>query len=383
MNASKDLFRLLGSLNADQKNAFAASFLGWTLDSFDYFLLIFVISDVASEFHVDNTAVAYATTLTLAMRPVGALIFGWAADRYGRRLPLMLDILFYSLIELVTGFSPNLTTFLVLRALFGIGMGGEWGVGASLAMESAPEEARGLLSGILQEGYVVGYLLAAVAYAFVFPVLGWRWMFFIGVLPALLSLFIRLRVRESPVWQKTRREKLDWPALIKGNWTRFLYLVLLMTAFNFMSHGTQDIYPTFLKKQHHFNPHTVSAIAIIYNIGALCGGIFFGALSQTYGRRKAIVTAALLALPLVPLWAFSHTAGMLALGAFLMQFMVQGAWGAIPAHLTELSPNALRGVFPGLAYQLGNLCASINGPLQTTIAEHKAAITAWRFRSSW
>ncbi len=365
----------LKTLTPVQRNAFIASFLGWMLDAFDFFVLIFVISDIAKEFHVKNSDVSFAIMLTLAFRPLGALAFGWAADRYGRRTPLMINVICYSIISLLCGFAPTLTIFLCLRALFGIAMGGEWGLGASLAMESVPAETRGLLSGILQEGYVVGNLLAAVAYAVISPRFGWRAMFFVGALPALLSLFIRSRVQESPVWEQQRRARETKAASAEtgGDMRKhaglFLYLVALMTAFTFMSHGTQDIYPLFLKEQHKFSPHTVSFISIISNFGALTGGIFFGSLSQRIGRRKAIILAALLALPMIPLWAFSPTAALLAVGAFLMQFMVQGAWGVIPAHLSELAPNAMRGTFAGLAYQLGNLLSSVNGPLQTRLAE--------------
>ena len=360
----------LRALTPAQRFAFLASYLGWMLDAFDYFILVFVIKDVAKTFHVDKTHVTLAIFLTLAFRPVGAFLFGWAGDKFGRRVPLMIDVVFYSVMELLSGFAPTFTTFLILRAIFGIAMGGEWGLGASLAMESVPPQTRGLLSGILQQGYPVGYLLAAVAYRFVFPALGWRWMFFIGVLPALLSLFIRSKVRESPAWEQNRpaQARLKLGDALRSHLGLFAYMAILMAAFNFMSHGTQDNYPTFLQVQHHFAPNTVSAIAIIYNIGAICGGIFFGSLSQRIGRRRAIIIAALLALPVVPLWAYSHTAAMLALGAFAMQFFVQGAWGVIPAHLSELSPTAMRGTFTGFAYQTGNLIASYNATLQSGIA---------------
>ncbi len=381
-----NLFTAWRSLDKDQRNAFAASFLGWSLDAFDYFLLVFVFPDIIKQFHTDKTAVVAATTWTLAMRPVGALIFGIAGDRFGRRGPLIFNILVYSVLELLTGFSTTLTGFLVLRALFGIGMGGEWGLGASLALETIPAKARGALSGLLQEGYPVGYLLAALVYLLAYPYVGWRGMFFIGAAPALVSLFITLKVRESPIWlerrEQARREAAagasqpvseeraaEKPgALIARYGGLFAYLVALMAAFNFMSHGTQDLYPNFLQDQHHFKHSTVALIAAIYNIGAIAGGVYFGGLSQRIGRRKAIIIAALLGLPIIPLWAFSHTAAMLAAGAFLMQVMVQGAWGVIPAHLTELAPPSARGLFTGLAYQCGNLIASINLPLQTTIA---------------
>lgn len=366
------LFAALRSLNADQRNAFVAAFLGWSLDAFDFFVLVFVLKDVAATFHTNKVVASSAIMLTLAMRPVGAFIFGWLADRFGRRIPLMIDIILYSVIELLSGFAPNLISFLVLRAIFGVAMGGEWGVGAALAMESIPEKARGVLSGTLQEGYPVGYLLAAVVFPFVAPVLGWRWMFFIGVLPALVSFFIIARVKESPAWEQARerqRERKEGAGRsILSHAPLFIYLVVLMTAFNFMSHGTQDMYPTFLQVQRHFSAKTVSWISVLANIGALAGGIFFGGLSQRIGRRKAIVIASLIAIPVIPLWTFAPSAALLALGSFLMQFMVQGAWGVIPAHLNELSPATLRGLFPGFAYQLGNLLASENATLQTWIA---------------
>jgi len=365
------MWEQLRALTPVQRNAFLAAYLGWTLDAFDFFILVFVIPDVAKTFKVEKTAVTYAIFLTLAFRPVGAFLFGWLGDRYGRRIPLLVDVVFYSVMELLSGFAPTLTAFLVLRAIFGIAMGGEWGLGASLAMETVPARTRGLLSGILQQGYPVGYLLAAIVFRFVFPVLGWRWMFFIGVLPALLSLFIRFGVKESPVWVQSQKARAtqNLGQSVKQNLGLFAYMAVLMAAFNFMSHGTQDNYPTFLRVQRHFSPDTVSTIAIIYNVGAICGGIFFGALSQRIGRRRAIVIAALLALPIVPLWAYSRTAAMLALGAFGMQFFVQGAWGVIPAHLSELAPNVLRGTFTGLAYQTGNLIASYNATLQSRIAD--------------
>lgn len=363
------------ALSPAQRSAFLACFLAWTFDAFDFFTLVFVIKDVAQTFHTDKSHIAVALTLTLAFRPVGAFLFGMAADRHGRRVPLMASVVAYSCAACLSGLAPTLTAFLILRALFGIAMGAEWGLGTSLVMETVPQEARGVLSGILQEGYCAGYLLAAGAYALLFPLLGWRGMFFLGLLPALLTLFIRSRVQESPDWERRRqqgREKAGsetFGGLIRRHGRLFAYLVLLMTALCWLAHGTQDLYPTFLQVQRGFNPHTVGAVAVIYNVGGLIGGVVVGALSQRIGRRRAVIGSALLALPIVPLWAFSHTAGMLAMAAFAMQFFVQGAWGVIPAHLSELAPGALRGTFIGMAYQLGNLFASANAILQTTIAE--------------
>jgi len=363
-------------LTTDQRNAFIAAFLGWTMDAFDYFLLIFVLSEVASSFGASVTQVAFATTLTLVARPFGALFFGLLADRFGRRLPLMADVLFYTIVEFLTGFSNSLTMLLVLRTLYGIGMGGEWGIGASLALEKIPPEKRGFFSGVLQEGYAFGYLLAALMFYLVTQLLGlsWHWLFFIGALPALLVLFIRARVGESEAWEQTQermrqtRTSLSEVVFNRTVLRRFIYLVILMGFFNFMSHGTQDIYPTFLEEQHGFSSDMAVLVAVIYNIGAIIGGIVVGSLSERIGRRKAIIASALIGIPITPLFALSSSLGFLAAGAFLMQFVVQGAWGVIPAHLTEMSYDEIRGFFPGVTYQLGNLLAALNLPLQSAIA---------------
>ena len=355
---------------ANQRNALIAGFLGWTLDAFDFFVLTFVLVPVAEDFHESIPKIALALTASLATRPIGALLFGLLADRYGRRLPLMLDILFYSAVEVLSGFAPNYTAFIVLRLLYGIGMGGEWGVGASLAMESVPAKWRGILSGLLQEGYALGYLLAAIAYFTAFPHWGWRSLFFLGGLPALLTLFIRAKVKESEAWHRSRT---DWPSYrraVFGNWRRFLYLVLLMAMMNFISHGTQDFYPTFLQQQRGFSPRMTSLITIISMGGAIAGGLLIGLFSDRRGRRRAMVTAVLLALVLIPLWVFAPSLPLIVLGAFLMQFMVQGAWGVIPAHINELSPDQVRGFFPGFAYQLGVLCASSAAYVEAVMGRH-------------
>jgi SHS family lactate transporter-like MFS transporter len=358
----------LKELTPNQRNVVLSCFLGWTLDSFDFFIIVFVLRDIANEFKTDIPSVTATLFVTLAMRPLGAFLFGIAADRFGRRPTLMINILFYSFVELLSGFAPTLTVLIILRALYGIAMGGEWGIGASLTMESIPPKTRGSVSGILQAGYPTGYLLAAILYGSAFHFLGWRGMFMVGVLPALLVLFIRKNVEESPAWQERRAQPTEPRGTIKGNWGLFLYVILLMTLFNSFSHGTQDIYPTFLQVQQKFSPPVVSTIAVIYNLGAIFGGLFFGAYSEHVGRRRAIIIAALLALPVIPLWAFSNNVVLLTIGAFLIQFFVQGAWGVIPVHLNELSPNSVRGTFPGFAYQLGNLFASKNGTLQASMA---------------
>jgi len=372
-------------LTAVQRNTFIACFLGWALDAFDFFILVFCVSALATQFQTKVSAITEAIFLTLAMRPVGAFLFGLMADRFGRRPTLMVDIIAYSVFELASAFAPSLKVFLISRALFGIAMGGEWGVGAALAFETLPVEGRGFFSGLLQEGYAAGYLMAALAYAVAFRFVGWRGMFVIGALPAFLVIYIRTKVEESPAWKQGQVSREAESRLGKDILTylgTFAFLVVLMFAFNSFSHGTQDLYPTFLQNDHKFTPQTVGTIAIIANIGALLGGIAFGNWSEKLGRRKAIVVAALLTIPVIPLWAYSRTVPMLALGGFLMQFFVQGAWGVVPAHLNELSPPAVRGTFPGFAYQLGNFLSSWNGVKQARIAEQRyggvfAPVLAW------
>ncbi len=366
--------RAFAALTAVQRRTFVAAFLGWMLDAFDFFLVAFVVARIADEFHTDIPKVTFGITVTLMLRPIGAFIFGRLADRFGRRGPLMVNILCYSVAELLTAFAPNFTIFILLRGIYGIAMGGEWGVGAALALESLPTETRGLFSGILQQGYAVGYLCAAIAYALIFPHLGWRGMFIVGVLPALLVVYIRSAVPESPAWL---RHETKPAAETIGLWSSFLrqpmlYVtaIVMMASFNFMSHGSQDLYPTFLQKQRGFDVNAVSLLTIVANLGAICGGTMFGGLSQRWGRRRTIVTAALVGILAVPLWVFAPNAILLGVGGFLLQFFVQGAWGVVPVHLNELSPAEVRATFPGLTYQLGNLLASGAAQMEASFAQH-------------
>jgi MFS transporter, SHS family, lactate transporter len=362
---------------ANQRNAVLAGFLGWTLDAFDFFVLTFVVQDVATAFGKSRPDILLTVTLALAMRPVGALVFGLIADRFGRRLPLMLNVIFYALISVLSGLAPSYAVFLVLRMLFGIGMGGEWGVGASLALESTPTRFRGVLSGLLQEGYAMGNLLAAVAFRFVYvpvhathPEYAWRVMFFIGGLPALLSLFIRAKVKESEAWQEHRTDWTTYRRSLWKHWPRFLFLVLLMSMMNFMSHGTQDLYPTFLQTYRHFTASDTATLTMIASVGAILGGVCFGFYSDRRGRRRAMITAALCGLAVVPLWIAAPNAVLIGVGGFLIQFFVQGAWGVIPAHINELSPGHLRGFFPGFAYQIGVAIAGSITYIEAILGEH-------------
>src|SRR5579863_4272718 len=362
-------------LSRAQRHAFIASFLGWTLDSLDFFLLVFCVKAISTEFHAKPSDVLGAVFLTQAFRPVGAVVFGMLADRFGRRPILIFNILSFSVIELACAFAPSMNVLLLLRALFGIAMGGEWGVGAALCFETLPTEGRGTFSGILQEGYAFGSILASAAFAVLFPLIGWRGLFMVGASPALLVLYVQTRVEESPVWlagaslRAKHNETGRGFAQVLHFVPTFLFLVLLMTAFMSFSHGTQDVYPTFLTVQMKLSPETVGLIGVFYGVGSIAGGYVFGALSEKWGRKRAIVTAALLSIPVIPLYAYGHSAMMLGIGAVLMQFMVQGAWGVVPAYLTELSPAPVRATAPGLAYQLGGLVTSWNGKAQALAAE--------------
>jgi len=366
----------------NQRNAVLAGFLGWTLDALDFFILTLVIDDIAKSFGRTRPAIAVTLTVTLMMRPLGAIIFGIMADRLGRRLPLMINVIFYAVISVLSGLAPNYLVFLLLRLLFGIGMGGEWGVGASLALEWGSPRLRGLLSGLLQEGYALGSVLAALAFRLLYPWFntlypgnGWRLMFFLGGLPALLSIFIRSKVKESAAWHEHKTDWANYRRSLLKHWRRFLYIVLLMTMMNFMSHGTQDMYPTLLTSVGYAKAR-IADITVLAGIGAIIGGLVFGYYSDRAGRRRAMTIAMVCGLVVVPFWIAGQSPWRILIGVFLMQFFVQGAWGVIPAHINELSPNQLRGFFPGFAYQLGVMCAASIPYIEAVLGEQFSYTTA-------
>jgi MFS transporter, SHS family, lactate transporter len=365
---------------ASHPPAVIAGFSAWLLDAFDFFRVTFCLTAMAQDFHKTDAEIALIITMTMAFRPIGGFLFGFLADRYGRRVPLMINVGVFAVSDLLTGLAPNYTALMIVRALFGIVMGGCWGLGAALAMEGAPVHRRGLLSGLLQEGYAAGNVLAAIAYFFLIRPLGWRPLFYLGSVPAIcLVLYIYFRVDESAVWKKEFRTKQPWAHQwneILSHWKLFFYLLAFMTMMLFASHGTQDMYPTFLQRQWHLSPERRAVITAISGIGAIIGGLVFGHLSDKWGRRKAIVIAFVLGAILIPLWAYAPNQLLLVTGAFLMQFMVQGAWGVIPAHLSELSPDSLRAFLPGFAYQSAGVLASSVVYLEAIYAQKTSYATA-------
>lgn len=358
---------------APQRRALFAGVGSWTLDGLDYFILVFVLTDVAHGLKSTVTTASLAITLTLLLRPIGAIIFGALAEKFGRKHVLAFNIVLYSVIEIISALSPTMTFFLATRVFYGIMMGGIWGVASALTFETVPNRSRGWVSGIFQAGYPAGYLIAAILYGLLGEAIGWRGLFALGGVPILLAVYMWIFVKESPVWLERDTAKGSKPRYLqtlKQSWKVIVFAIVLMAAFNFFSHGTQDMYPTFLKEQHGFGNGVESLIAIFYNIAAILGGILAGTLSQKFGRRWVMIVMALLVLPAIPLWAYSHSAVMLGIGAFLVQFMVQGAWGVIPAYLNELMPLGARAMLTGFVYQVGNVIASPNSTLQASWAEH-------------
>jgi SHS family lactate transporter-like MFS transporter len=340
--------------------SFLVALGGWALDGFDFFLVVFSLTAIGKSFQVNDKTVALALTATLAFRPVGAFLFGLIADRYGRRLPLALNLFLFAIVELSTGFAQSFSQFLLIRAIFGVVMGGSWGVGVSLAMEKAPIRLRGILSGMLQEGYAIGYLFAAAAFYLIFDRFGWRPLFVIGPLPALAAAaYVALNIEESAVWKRTRQQ--SWQGLarqFRTHWQLLVYVTLFMMTLHMTSHGTQDLYPTFLERQWGVPARERAFLSALSMVGGIAGALIVSTFSDKLGRRRSMVIALVAGLCVIPLWAYSHSLPLLILGAMFMQFCVQGAWGVLPAHLSEISPDSIRGSLPGLGNQCGVLLAS-------------------------
>ena len=361
-----------------QKHTVAGCFISWTLDAFDFFILVFLFQRISTYFNTSITTISFTVMLTLICRPIGAFIFGILAEKYGRKRILLINVASYSIIQIISALSPSVSFFMITRVIYGIAMGGIWGVASTLAFEQSPTKARGVISGLFQAGYPSGYLLASIIYGIFINFFDWRGMFVLaGLIPLVFLLpYLYFKVPVSDVWleqkQQVKNKSVTFGIIrsIKDNWRVCIFIVIMMAAFNFFSHGTQDLYPTFLTDQHHLGSTTVSIIAICYNISSIIGGIVFGIFSQKIGRKNAILIAALLALPVIPLWAFAGAPMWIGVGAALMQFFVQGAWGIIPTYLNELTPKQAQTTLPGVAYQLGNVVASVNAPLQATIAAH-------------
>ncbi|KAJ1958367.1 Carboxylic acid transporter [Linderina pennispora] len=367
----------LMKLTPRQAFTFSVAFLGWMVDAIDFFCVSMTTTELAASFDCEVSDVTSAITTTLMLRPIGALIFGVIADRYGRRIPLMANLFLFTVIELASGFSKNLSTFIGLRAVYGILMGGEWGLGNSLAMETLPVASRGIFSGILQEGYAVGNLIAALLYYAVVPNLGWRALYWISIIPAVITIGLAYFLKETDVWlanratQRGKSKRMYQTAIdmLKKHWLRCIYSIILMAGMNFMSHGSQDLYPTFLKKQHGYTPRQATIGTVVGNLGAIVGGIIFGYNSEYFGRRRTIAFCCICGACFIPLWILPQKYGPLLAGAFFMQVFVQGAWGVIPVYLSEISPAAFRSTFPGLSYQLGNLISASASQIEAKLGE--------------
>ncbi|RIA91583.1 major facilitator superfamily protein [Glomus cerebriforme] len=376
-NERENPFKFLKSINKTQFITFLVSLLTWTFVSFDYFIVTFTLPYIAKDFKLRPSDVAVSITLMLTFRPLGALIFGLLSDRYGRKYPLMANIFIFSGLQLASGFAPNFLTYSITRAIFGLAMGGEWGLGAALTMEVLPLESRGLLSGVLQEGYALGFLLAAVVYYAVIIDWGWRATYYIGSFPVLLVIIIYFLVPESEEWkrQRTQHETSKSSSfkkvqlIIINHWKIFIFTTTLMTALNFIVHGSKDLYPTFLKVQLDFTPGQITFITIIANIGSIIGGLISGYICHFLGRKNAMITFIFLAGCFLPLYVIPRNYIILTIGAFAVYLCIGGGWGVIPVYLNEIAPIELRGTFPGLVFQLGTLLASSSAQIEAFFGE--------------
>ncbi|GAA6064042.1 hypothetical protein JCM10212_001468 [Sporobolomyces blumeae] len=376
--------QVLGSITVMQWLSFTSAFIAWTCDAIDFFGVSLGAGRLSVAFDKPLKTITTAITLTLLFRPLGAIIFGLAGDRYGRKWPLIVDLLCCGVLSLATAFTKTFGAFLAVRSLFGIAMGGIWGLSAAQGLETLPVEARGLFSGILQEGYAVGYLLSAVVNLTVVAKHNdWRILFFFGAAAAAFAAVLRAVLPESSYFlerraaekaagttvssaQKSKTFLREAGRAVKLHWVRCVFSLCLMTGFNFFSHGSQDVYPSLIKESKGLSAHQATLATIIGNCGAIAGGVVAGFVSQYLGRRLTIIVCCLWTIAFIPLWYLPNSFGPLAVGAFCVQVGVQGAWGVVPIYLMEISPVAFRSVFPGVAYQLGNMVSSASAQIETT-----------------
>ncbi|KIJ08149.1 hypothetical protein PAXINDRAFT_89314 [Paxillus involutus ATCC 200175] len=366
---------------------FLSGWIAWTYDALDFFSVALTVNLLSKQFNQQVSAITTAITLTLLFRSLGAVIFGVLSDRFGRKWPLVCNLLLCSSLSLGTSFVTTFPQFLAVRSLFGVAMGGVWGLASSTALENLPVELRGLGSGIVQQGYALGYLIAAIINLTVVPYSShsWRCLFWTASSVSFTTAIVRACIPESAVFlrakaierekgsnttQKTKIFLRETKEMLKTHWKLCIYAVLLMAGFNFMSHGSQDLYPTYLESSKGFSSHSATIATIIGNCGAISGGAIAGYTSQYIGRRLTIVICVLLVGSFIPLWIIPTSFAGLAAGAFCVQFGVQGAWGVIPIQLAEMSPPAFRATFPGVAYQLGNMISAASAQIEATGAKH-------------
>ncbi len=379
-------FGSLKLLTARNWNFFAVAFAGWTWDAFDFFAVSLNVAEIAKSLDVSKKDITWGITLVLMLRSVGAVIFGVAGDRYGRKYPFIINLLLLVVLQIATGFVKTYKQFLGVRAIFGIAMGGMFGNAAATAFDDCPPEARGVISGILQEGYAFGYLLVVIfnrALTDTTPK-GWRSIFWFSSGPALVFAIWRLFMDETDAFkaqQQIRKLKnndqmnntakqflSDGAKALKVYWLYIVYLIIMMAGFNFMSHGSQDLFPTMLTTELGFGRDRSTVTNSVANIGAIVGGIIFGHLSSFIGRRLAIIICCIGGGAMIYPWAFVRSDAINA-GVFFLQFFVQGAWGIVPIHISELSPHQFRAFITGTTYQLGNLASSASSTIQATIGE--------------
>jgi putative sialic acid transporter len=375
----KNPFSLLMLLSAKDYLYFFVGFFAWTADAFDFHALSIQTTKLAKWYHTTNTEITTAITLTLLLRSVGAAVFGLLGDRFGRKWPMVANMIILGVLQIATIYSATFQQFLAVRSLFGLFMGGVYGNAVAMALENCPTEARGLMSGIMQQGYSFGYVLAACANLGVGNATEtWKTVFWVAAGLSIAAGLLRCcfpeskqfiehkktgqQVTASDFWKETK-------SMLAQEWRMVIYCIILMTWFNYYSHTSQDSYTTFMTDQKELAGLGPTRASIWMKTGACVGGTIIGYLSQWIGRRRAIVGAAFISACLIPAWILPTSETSLSVSGFAIQFFVQGAWGVIPIHLNELSPPAYRSSFPGITYQIGNMISSPSAQIVNAIAE--------------